>query len=97
MANRQSVRPEEGEHVHNGSARPGIRGALYIKSGTKTGAAGNPAVLLMDSVDTDGAILTFALWIDSSGDVRTGAVGSSSIATLIADEDGSGTIVGTQS
>lgn len=96
MADRHSVPGEEGE-TRFGTDRPSIRGALYIESGSKTGAAGNPAALLLDSCDTNGAIKTWALWVDSGGTLRIVEAGASAIASVISTENSSGTVVGSQS
>jgi len=96
MADRHAVPDEEGE-TRFGTDRDGIRGALYVQSGAKTGAAGNPSCILLDSVDTNGAIKTWALWVDSTGDLRVVEVAAGTIVAAIADEDGSGAVVGGQS
>lgn len=54
------------------------------------GYTDKPAILAMDAVGASGAITTYYLWFDRTGDLRT----ANAIPT---DEDGSGTIVGTQS
>lgn len=95
MANRQQVRPEEGEQRFGAgdAARPGVRGALYVMSGAKTGAAGNPACIILDSCDTNGTVKTWVYWPTSSGVLRYAELGASAIASVITNETSSGTAV----
>jgi len=53
-------------------------------------AADKPGLLRMDAVSDAGAITTYYLWVDSTGDLRI----NSGIPT---DQDSDGTVVGTQS
>jgi hypothetical protein len=66
------------------------RGPQQILHITASPTAEKPGILALDSVDDDGAITTYFLWVDQNGDLRVG----SAIPT---DEDSDGTIVGTQS
>lgn len=98
MANpRTNRRPEEGE-TRFGTARIPIRGAFYVQSSAKVlSVVGNPAVLLLDSVADDGTVKTWGLWVDSGGKFRIVEIGDADIAAVITNEDGSGTVVGSQS
>ena len=84
---------QEGETTF-GTDTPGQQGALHVKSG---GVANKPSVLLLDAVSDAGVITTYGLWVDDTGDLRIVAVGTSTLAAAIPNQDGSGGVVGSQS
>lgn len=105
MANRSARPAPEGE-TRCGTSRNGIRGAFAIESGANYSAdgqtagamtaAGNPAVLYMDSVTSAGVKKTWALWVDGSGNLRIVETGDADAAAVITNEASSGTKVGSQ-
>jgi len=91
MAAPRSTTKDQGEtrfeNVHG-------RGSLYVKG---VDGANKPSVLMMDSVDDSGVVKTWGIWVDSTGDVRIIEVGNTALSSAITNQDGDGTIVGTQS
>ena len=53
-------------------------------------AANKPGLLRLDAVSDAGVVTPYYLWIDSTGDLRVGRA-------IPTDQDGEGTVVGTQS
>lgn len=88
------VRPAEEGETCFGSARAGIRGSLRIQANA---GANKPAMLFLDSVSDLGVVTTYALWVDSTGDLRIIAANDTAIDSVVTDQDSDGTIVGTQS
>jgi len=64
-----------------------VSSPLNISLRDGTGLANKPSGIVLDAVDSAGAVVTYWLWIDSTGQLRTATAEPT-------DEDGSGSRVG---
>lgn len=68
----------EGEARHPAGDVPGVQGCYYITAGTETrisdgarmGVPGQGSVLALDSVGSDGTVVTWLFFVDSAGNLR---------------------------
>lgn len=86
---------QEGETCF-GTDTPGLQGALHIRNG---GVVNRPSMLVMDSIADDGTKKSWALWVDSTGDVRIIELTTPEqpLYDSVTNQDGDGTVVGNQS
>lgn len=75
---RKQYTANEGESRNGPGDVPGVQGLYYVTTGTETtiatgarvGVAGKGSVLALDSVAADGTVVTWLLFVDSSGKLR---------------------------
>lgn len=106
----------EGETRMGGMENPAVQGCLYVTAGTdldattglRTGVANHGSFIVLDSVDANGAVLSWQLFVDSAGNLRiAGQVAKTSNTTPLVpgsvlnvipnpDTENDGVVVGTQ-